>query len=336
MNTHPRPTLYSLQIGRAVAAIAVVVHHSIFNAQALSHDVSFDWFHLFKLGYLGVDYFFVLSGFIITHVSMASNTNAAGAKYYALSRFIRIYVPYIPATLAMLAMLALMDNTRSDYSLLASLTLLPSHSLPVLSVAWTLQHELVFYALFGLCAFVFKRPSLIFLWALPIVGLLFFDITQRWGQTLAGLINLEFLFGVGACYAYHSGRFKAQRHALLLIGIALVGIACYVLHGAAVIYQYRIIAGLGFSVIVLAVALYECTCDFSRFRTLIFLGAASYAIYLVHAPFMSLLIRLPIMYPHWAVPFILFIPLSCVAGAAYFMLVERPLLRLTQKRLLHK
>lgn len=329
--------LYSLQIGRAIAALAVVVHHSIFSANVIYSDVPFDWYHLFKLGYLGVDYFFVLSGFIIAHVTIRPNGNATDTRYYAVSRALRIYVPYLPVALGLLVMLALMgDSARNDYSLLASLTLLPSHSLPALSAAWTLQHELVFYTLFGLCAFVFKRPHLIFFWTIPIIGMLFFDTTSRLWSLAIGFINLEFLFGVAACYAYHSGRFAGHRHALLFIGITLVGMAGYLLHGETTIYYDRILAGLGFSAIVLALVLMERTNDFARFRGLIFLGAASYAIYLVHAPFMSVLVRLPIAYSHWSLPFALFIPLSCIAGVIYFVMIERPLLRFAQKHLLQE
>lgn len=316
--------------------MAVVAHHSIFSVQELPDGMPSYWYQLLKLGYLGVDYFFVLSGFIITHACLGSPKNAASAKAYALSRLIRIYVPYLPVTLALLAMLTLMEGARDNYSLFASLTLLPSDAPPALSVAWTLQHELMFYALFGLCAFVFKRPRLIFLWAIPIIGLLCFEITHRSWDPLVSTINLEFLFGVAACYAYHSGRFAAQRHVLLLIGIALIGGAAYALYGTDAIYYYRLTAGLGFSAVVLALALIERTYDFSRFRMLAFLGAASYAIYLVHAPFLSLLMRLSITYPHWVLTFVIFTLLSGLIGAAYFMIVERPLLRLAQKRLLHK
>jgi len=227
-------TLYSLQIGRALAALAVVFSHSIAATDRFLADVPPFFYTLFKLGYLGVDYFFVLSGFIICYSTRQMQACAEDAWRYAKSRCLRIYVPYLPISLAMITVLtlfpALSAGDREGIHLLESLLLVPGNGEPALTVAWTLQHERVFYVLFGIGLFWLKRRTWIYLWALPIAALALFDV-PRWLVILAGTINLEFLFGVTACLLYQQERFIAARRWFLAAGIAILcGYAAVVLH----------------------------------------------------------------------------------------------------------
>ncbi|GIW99734.1 MAG: hypothetical protein KatS3mg111_3067 [Pirellulaceae bacterium] len=88
-----------LEVGRGIAAIWVVLHHC---------DQSFNAFmaapgnrpSLLVNGYLGVDFFFILSGFIIAYSTQQLQSRGGGGgggvKQYALSRITRIYIPYLP------------------------------------------------------------------------------------------------------------------------------------------------------------------------------------------------------------------------------------------------
>lgn len=336
MHSTPQPqeTLYSLQIGRALAALAVVVHHAAGAASLSSGGEGALALQLLGLGYLGVDYFFVLSGFIIAYSTLAGPQDGAAASHYCTARLSRIFLPYLPVAMGLLVLFALVPalGAHMEYSVFASLTLLPSNELPVLSVAWSLQHELVFYVLFGLCAFALKRPRLIFLWAVPI-AILPWLVFPRWGNVVAGFFNLEFLFGVAVYYLYRAGWGYAARRWLLAAGIVTLVMAGGVLLAGAIPHYYRVVAGLGFACIVLALVHYECTVDFRRARGLVFLGAASYAIYLVHAPFLSALLTFLPVTAHWTLLFVAFVLLACAAGVAYHLIVEKPLLRWFRARI---
>jgi peptidoglycan/LPS O-acetylase OafA/YrhL len=53
-----------------------------------------------EMGYLGVDFFFVLSGFIIMFSHMDDASSVDALKRYTLKRIIRIYPAYLPRTAA--------------------------------------------------------------------------------------------------------------------------------------------------------------------------------------------------------------------------------------------
>ena len=328
--------LYSLQIGRALAVLAVVFTHSIMAAQARFQAMPADWYMVFRLGYLGVDYFFVLSGFIIAHsVSKLDMHALADAKKYARARFVRIYLPYLPVSLFMALAFTLVPSLSmgvgNQFSWLGSLFLLPSDAFPALTVARTLQHEVMFYCLFGLCYFYLKKPLFIFLWALPIIALLFFELSPS-TTIMVGSINLEFLFGVAAYRAYSSGRLFRFRFALVAVGLVAVGLASAILFKGGATETYRILAGAGFALMALGFVFMERQFDFLRFRFLVFIGAASYSIYLVHNPVISVMLRFLPATPNWVVAFALFAVGSACASVVYYWVIEKPIIARMKKR----
>ena len=98
-------------------------------------------------GYLGVDFFFVLSGFIILHAHLKDSSGAYAARKYLTKRLRRIYIPYLPVSIALIALYLMLPSVSQgsrDWSLLTSLTLIPTERPPALPVAWTLIHEMTF------------------------------------------------------------------------------------------------------------------------------------------------------------------------------------------------
>src|SRR6516165_1374991 len=136
----------SLQACRCLAVLLVVVHHTsngifvlpkYFNCKPLGH--------LFYFGEAGVDFFLVLSGFIITYVHRRDVGRPDRLRVYAWKRLTRIYPTYWAALVPLVLVFFLvpqfgLGHERDVDSILCSMLLLPHpHHAPILGVAWTLR-----------------------------------------------------------------------------------------------------------------------------------------------------------------------------------------------------
>lgn len=299
-------TIYVLQAGRALAALAVVAHHAAASAETFSGDLPAWLKVLTDRGYLGVDFFFVLSGFIISYVN---RQEGPWFRQYASSRSERIFVPYLPIGIAIALAYTLVPNLSAgdrDWSWIASLTLLPVGQ-PALIVAWTLQFEVAFYLIFALAKFLGRPISIVAMWAAAMILLAVID--PELGP-VALSITVEFLFGMLAVEAV-SRKVPAVVPAL----------ACF---AAYYFIPQREIFGAAMAFLVVALVRAEHAGRLSTPAWLVFLGAASYSIYLIHNPVAALTAR---FFDHWFWGFAVAAVLGTLGGVAYHMLIERPLLR---------
>lgn len=149
LSTSAARRLDSLQAGRAIAATAVVVYHTALSATALTQD-ALAWARYAELGAHGVDFFFVLSGFIIFRANDGIDRGNDFFQRFLIKRATRIYVPYLPVALALACAYTIFPTVslgQRQWTWLSTITLLPGTS--ALNVAWTLQYEIAFYILMG-------------------------------------------------------------------------------------------------------------------------------------------------------------------------------------------
>lgn len=173
MKSTPKSKLYTLQAGRALAAQFVVLYHvdAVMGSRlGQSLDSSF-----MKAGDSGVEFFFVLSGFIMAHVHWGDVGKPGTAPRYFYNRLVRIYpIFWIVLSLTALGQVAVgqVEPGLSDpVSIIRAILLLPFDGLPPVSVAWTLSHEVLFYAVLGM-ALILGRVGLFALglwWALCVL-----------------------------------------------------------------------------------------------------------------------------------------------------------------------
>lgn len=110
-----------LEDDRAVAALMVVLHHADQASQSFGEHGAL---RFAIWGKYGVDFFFVLSGFIIAHVHRFDTKGGASAWRYLSKRVTRIYVPYIPVAVAYAALLFAMQPADNRYwSIIGTVTL---------------------------------------------------------------------------------------------------------------------------------------------------------------------------------------------------------------------
>jgi peptidoglycan/LPS O-acetylase OafA/YrhL len=290
----------NIQVLRGLAALMVVLHH-------LQDVMAFYLGLPFKLefGTAGVDIFFVISGFVMTYAMQTARRSPAE---FWRDRAIRILPLYWLATLLVVALVGLgyapagAKITSLDH-VLKSLLLISypagNDTSPVLYVGWTLVYEAYFYLVFGLLLFLgpLKRviAGLTLLFALSI-GLYFSPARQSfYVATYGNPILLEFLAGVFVAAAYERLSSEAWRPWLdkwgrgLAIGLvvaSVVAMGAYDAMPPAVQAVGHVAYFLVPAVALVGGALLaEKTGLVVHSRTLILIGAASYALYLFH-PFL--------------------------------------------------
>ena len=145
-----RLRIYELDFFRFVAAMAVLAFHYTFRGYAADDLANLDFREVSavtKYGYLGVNFFFMISGFVI--LLTASSRDATG---FAIARFIRLYpIFWICLTVTFCVSLILggdqFNVSLSDY--LVNLTMISSVFgwKEVDGVYWSLLVEIKFYCL---------------------------------------------------------------------------------------------------------------------------------------------------------------------------------------------
>ena len=306
--------LRSLEAGRGIAATAVVLHHANISANDFAGQGPQALTSIFGLGYLGVDFFFVLSGFIIYYSTYGKISDP---KRFAISRLTRVFLPYLPIGIALAAaytLLPALSASDREWGWWATLTLLPSWQPPALGVAWTLQHELVFYMLFAVFLVLNRIGAGMILWALTIclIALLGLDV-PRPAQFVFSLVNLEFGIGVLAAHFLISGI-----RIPYLPFLAIAPIAAFFLFGAH--REYSLLFGTGLAGFILWTAQAESVGRVTVPRAFVFLGAASYSIYLIHNPLLSVTSRIA---SGWTFALILGVVVSLLLGCAYYLIWDK-------------
>ncbi|WP_430913716.1 acyltransferase family protein [Methylobacterium sp. sgz302541] len=334
-----RGVLTTLQAGRALAALAVVAYHSAIATQDFAGRMPEGVFRVLERGTFGVDFFFVLSGFIILHAHGRDPAGTRAARAYAWKRLRRIYVPYLPVSLGLIGLyltLPSLSASGRDWGLLTSLTLIPTGLPPALAAAWTLEHEMLFYALFLASYFVRPFAVVVAAWVgLILLGMLAGLHTPYAAPTLLSLfspINVEFVAGMLAAAALP--RLPAG-WALPCIVAGLLGLTAFFGLGVDPAGPLRMSFGFAVALVVLGAARLETQGRTAAPAGLILLGNASYAIYLVHNPLASLGARIAGRFEplrSWPASLALCIGLGVACGLAYHVAWENPALKRLGRR----
>jgi peptidoglycan/LPS O-acetylase OafA/YrhL len=333
-----RSQINSLQVFRGLAALAVVAHHAVLSTEAFVGTLPAAVSSLLTFGLLGVDFFFVLSGFIIMFAHMDDDRTQAAVKRYAFKRLTRIFPAYWPVGLGMIALYAAMPGLSAgggrDYSLTSSVLLVPANAAPALSVAWTLVHELMFYGVF-LLFFISRRWLVggLLAWAILIVWANQSFVPTGWLRYPLSLLNIEFMFGVGAAWLVRSRAFDGKGPAIAMVGSVIACVALWLMAPEKSAYL-RLLLALGLALFIVGFAVREQAATVRWPALLLVLGNASYSIYLVHNPLLSITQRVAgLMSLAWPAAMVWGLLLSVLAGWVYFRLIERPALRFFQSRL---
>ena len=295
-----RNQITAIQVLRGLAAVMVVFHHFAMSVSAYHRSPSvIATSGLGDLGAAGVDIFFVISGFIMCFTRKTESSGVSGAFDFLRKRFIRIYPLYWFWTTVLLLMWGLSIALKSEEIkapfVVSSYLLWPSAKHdgtmhPLLDQGWTLSFEIYFYLFFAVAiAFGFRRMLLIFLIAVFGALALIADpayLPSGAAYLFRSPLIVEFLLGVAAAQLVLRLRgvgltLRSRCSTVLLIA----GPACLLATTLLSPDQNRVLVwGVPSFMIVVGAALN----DFAhpvRSKFPIFLGDASYSIYLTHGFF---------------------------------------------------
>jgi hypothetical protein len=148
-----------VQALRGVAALAVVLWHA---SRYLGPYGTGIGAKLFLPGQMGVDLFFIISGFIMTVTTQSNDGSTKSSLEFFAKRFAKIWPFYAIATILFLIVartdLRFLFDFEQFQRLLKGLLFLPSGSAtelapsfawPPLPIGWTLNYEIYFYLFFG-------------------------------------------------------------------------------------------------------------------------------------------------------------------------------------------
>ena len=319
--------LYTLQILRAIASTLVVYFHTFFSPE---------------FGMFGVDLFFVLSGFVICMVTDRESVSVFRFGFDRVARIVPVYWLMTSVLFVLLCVRPDLLNTSTAHfgNYLKSLFFIP-HIMeaggvyPLLMPGWTLNYEMLFYAIVG-CGLLVCRQVIIpfcgvFLLLLFSVGS-FLDEQSAMSHFLHSSLLFEFLLGMCAYRVRDWRYFRSLPKMPCFIAV----ISLFVLMGFMENRADRFLVGgvPSFFVVILSYQLEEQVRQMSdRFvQFLVHIGDASYVTYLSHMYVIGFLDRL--LFPR--VSFLssesiltvgISIVLSLICGSAIYYILDRPMMR---------
>jgi len=169
--------LVNIQFLRAIAALMVIMYHTTGHYYAIGGEKYGNIFSLLEqFGYVGVDIFFVISGYIIW-LTTRKISNIKGIFGFIYNRATRIYLGYWAFFIPVLIFYSYLGRDMSSFDILGSFFLLTiSINELLIPVSWTLSYELYFYSLFTFLLFLPKR-SIIFILIFLFIAVI---LVQTW------------------------------------------------------------------------------------------------------------------------------------------------------------
>ncbi len=270
---------------------------------------------LFLPGAMGVDLFFVISGFIMVYTTTGDRAKG-GVGTFLIKRFTRIWPPYALMTVAWVILfgggLSAFQEMSSLKQILRSLAFIPvSPHVPLyfnatLPLGWTLEFEAYFYLIFAV-SMLFRRLRWAVLIAWVSYSAIVFPMARRaagfnldavadlgyrfgYANLMTNSMVLEFMAGVIAAGIYLSPlRFRNPRLCWNLVLLA-VSISLWSVYSSFFDFHGPLKWGVAAFVIVTVCAIASKTVDIALPQPVLWLGTISYSLYLTHTSTQQLLL----------------------------------------------
>ena len=339
--------MQNLQIVRGISALLVCCYHS---RSFLNGDVLFGEI-LFKMGFIGVPVFFIISGFIMVYTTKELSSNTSRNVYnFLLKRIIRVAPLYYLCTIIFL-LITNFQNFLDDGLLrvIKVFLFIPIGKWPPLDVGWTLNYEMFFYLLFGI-SFLFREKRYVFIY-FTIIILIFivpllinepitlYPYYYRFAKTYLDLIinPLLLFFLLGVFFGNTVAFFNLKNNIIIIYAsLAIIIFTLFYFNCIKFFQADLIICGLLVHSMLLL--------DYKNIKIpipkiFIYFGDISYSIYLVH---LLIIIYLPqfltkiglIQFINSKIIFLLIIILTVVVSAILYELIEKRFTKYLKNKLI--
>lgn len=345
-------SIFSLHVLRGLAALLVALGHAISYVEIYFPDISqnANQGFFFPFG-IGVDFFFVLSGFLMYYTSQTLFKSNSSWLYFLFRRFLRIVPLYWTIiTVYLIRQLVFSKSLPSIHEIVFSYCFLPFRSSidtsirPFYEIGWTLNYEMFFYFIFALLLFFSGRTIsviLCFIFCMLTTLPLFIDTNNAFFTFYTSPIILEFCFGVLAANIYISG-LKINKYFCYLyflfftVYIFLPDLSSpFSFSGPTTPTSFLRICVWGIPsallIVVITCGNFLSNCDFYFYNFFKILGNSSYALYLFHpiffGSFLSVLSLFPEsrVLPHYFLIFLLLF-FAFLGSCFIHYFFEKPLL----------
>ncbi|HEY1395961.1 acyltransferase [Roseateles sp.] len=299
------PKLASIEAARALAALAVVLMHATHLMRVPQFTGHVALGGLFDFGYVGVDFFFVLSGFIITFVHHAElGRGAARWPGYLWKRFVRVF-PIYWLVLAMTAGPSILSRLLAGRTPVSELggddipgTLLlwiGAKPPEYVGVAWSLQYEVLFYLSFCVLLLHLRGGLALYgLWAVLVVAQAFGALPGELPWKLGDPHCLQFLMGVATGFLARRATLPLVRRQGWIVGAVLAAAVLYERLGPQGAHAFggRVALGLASALVLATLVAMERRRALQVPAVLSQLGAVSYSLYLAHCLLINIVLAL--------------------------------------------
>ncbi|HDR2701943.1 acyltransferase family protein [Enterobacter roggenkampii] len=294
--------LKSIHYARGMAALLVVLFHFSFMFIGKMEPYN----TIFLNGGFGVDFFFLISGFIISFVTQEK----IKLSTFLLKRFFRIY-PLFLFILIISSIFLIRYNVHPLWSIIKSgLLILQDYNKPapefdfnLIGPAWTLSYEAWFYLIFGISMFISHKKRIEVTTALLLVQV--FSLQFVFSGSIS--LNSSYVGSLGdSSYLDHAIKFFStslhlefiagmwmfklfNRGSLNFPGTFTIPFSLALAISSVALYFSKVVSGTGFTsfyviAIPLFIAMILCEANFNipKSKTLSLLGDISFSIYISH------------------------------------------------------
>lgn len=269
--------LISIQFLRAYASIIVVLHHIVYKDKIYGNNI----LDFFTFGEIGVDIFFIISGYIMMYSTHKRNISA---KNFMINRITRIIPLYWTLTFVALAIYFVLPGkvnaSGGETVILESFLLLPTEGKYLIQNGWTLKYEFIFYIIFMISLFLDnKRFILIIITGLFLFGIII-EPTNVYLKSISNNLILEFLFGILLYLMYY--KYKKDNLILSIVLVILSVLTLFYFKENIEIIKYRAIY-YGIPALLFSAGILLVENKLHKIQNIILiLGNSSYSLYLIH------------------------------------------------------